>query len=244
MAHTRPTPSHHAFQVETWHHPYQGLDPIKDMSLSSAPAREDCQSLLANLPCLERASLSVKAVLNAGVPVNRLPDELLAEIFACLQGGINDPTSTPKLWRLILGEASAAYICTCLVRSKATKLTIARGVVATISLTHFLQLIVPHIHRVGILLLSITALGDVPCAAVPRYMHRVAQDALSGHSAPQRLRARRLHGGAGAPGHRAGRCTPSQKKCARDLKSSGADDTETFVCEDAGAARRACRALV
>ncbi|KAI0367107.1 hypothetical protein BV20DRAFT_908563, partial [Pilatotrama ljubarskyi] len=120
---------------------------------------------------------------NAGAPVNKLPNELLGEVFAHLQGDADDPNhfffgwstallvcrrwravgvSTPSLWRVIRAREMPDYLHmrTSLARSGQTKLTVLFQKLPAFGCARrmFIERLAPHLHRIRTLLVSATYL--------------------------------------------------------------------------------------
>ncbi|KAI0365957.1 hypothetical protein BV20DRAFT_704698 [Pilatotrama ljubarskyi] len=93
--------------------------------------------------------------LTVGAPVDRLPTELLVEIFSNTQMNWRAPApGSPKLWRLVWATSSLNYIRTSLVRSKNTTITFALG--DPDIFRPALRLVWPHLHHVRHLELPIS----------------------------------------------------------------------------------------
>ncbi|KAI0359249.1 hypothetical protein OH77DRAFT_1013467 [Trametes cingulata] len=137
-------------RIDAWQHPYYGL----------RPEETNCE-----LP-------SLNALSNAAIPINRLPTELMVEIFSVVQMDearelemrwLSIPrvcrrwywiaATTPDLWRWLYATSSLNYMKTCLVRSKDRTVSVVTG--STWIVPSALQLVSPQFHRVRHLQLAV-----------------------------------------------------------------------------------------
>lgn len=171
-----------SLRADNWHSPYYGLSPATTVPVSGGivPTGAARQPLLDRKRELERELLSVDALLNAGVRINRLPDELLAAIFEALR--MSSPqgpslgwlvclhvcrhwfavgATTPRLWSFVWVATSLNYARTCLARSKGVDIDISVAQIPAI-VVPVLHLIRPHISRIRQLVFMVVARTDGP----------------------------------------------------------------------------------
>ncbi|KAI0367101.1 hypothetical protein BV20DRAFT_981549 [Pilatotrama ljubarskyi] len=165
-------------QVADWQYPFYGVPPLEGASCATPPAAQFRTPFLKKRK-LEHELASVGALLNAGVPINTLPNELLVEIISLVQWyepegrGFFWPivlrvcrrwfavaASTLALWRLLWADTSMNHLRTCLVRSRNMTITVSTGRQALVP--QVLELILPHLPRVREIRLSCVMPDDVP----------------------------------------------------------------------------------
>ena len=158
--------------------PYYGLPVLEYLSLASPPTGDKRGPLLDRQKALELEILSLKAVLNAGVPINSLPPELLVEVALFIQ---SDPryeyewvsilqvcrrwhavlSLAPRLWCNLVARGSLRFLHTGLARSKALTVYVKfTKPESPDSIAQFASVITPHILRVR----------KLDCASVPRHL--------------------------------------------------------------------------
>ncbi|KAL7278301.1 hypothetical protein ACG7TL_008277 [Trametes sanguinea] len=131
--------------------PYYGLKPPTDLSSVSSITSAVRAQVLERARLYEQWMLSARAILNSQVLINRLPDELLAEIFRIVQERSCDTshhhldpeegwprvlqvcrhwfavgTTSPASWRHIIVKKSLDMLRIALLRSKATTVNIRK----------------------------------------------------------------------------------------------------------------------
>ncbi|KAL1941049.1 hypothetical protein VTO73DRAFT_7685 [Trametes versicolor] len=132
-------------RADGWHYPYYGLSPVASIATpQDKPNGEALWPLLKRKQELENELRSVHALLNAGVPINTLPVELLAEVFKATQPKLGRESgerpwlayllicrhwftvgaTTPRLWDFPYATSSLNYARTCLARSKGVKIDV------------------------------------------------------------------------------------------------------------------------
>ena len=125
---------------------------------------------------VEDRMLSDNALLNARIPLHRLPRELLAEVFLFTQSN-GEPgawltilhvcrhwfvvaATTPRIWCTLLVRGNVNLLRTGLARVKSCPVTVAVDMADRVDNT--LTLLSPHMHNLSRLLLHVVAREDVP----------------------------------------------------------------------------------
>lgn len=156
-------------------YPYYGLPSFRYLSLATSQvgdlksrqgALEDIKAFDDRRKTLEQELLSINAVRNTRVPVNRLPPELTAEIVLFVQADTRFEytwpslllvcrhwhavlSHAPRLWRNLVARASLNFLRTGLLRSKAIKIHVKILKPAyNAMLSNLLDAILPHITRI------------------------------------------------------------------------------------------------
>ncbi|KAJ8501447.1 hypothetical protein ONZ51_g625 [Trametes cubensis] len=161
------SPEPDVLRADSMQAPYYGLPPLDAASITNAPVdSEQRASLLERRHGYELAICSTNALLNAGVPINRLPLELLVAIMTWAQVGYAEmgaplewlslllvcrywffvASSTPKLWYYLWAGPGLNFLRTGLARSKRTKIFVAVGHPGVVASA--LACIAPHAHRI------------------------------------------------------------------------------------------------
>lgn len=164
-------------RADGWHCPYYGLSPVASVAAPrDRPIGEARGPLLERKQELENELRSVHALLNAGVPINTLPVELLAEIFKATQPDHGRESgerlwldyllvcrhwftvgaTTPRLWDFLYATPSLSYTRTCLARSKGVKIdvVVVPDMPVAPVLPQYIRLVSPHVHRIRTLVLG------------------------------------------------------------------------------------------
>ena len=131
------SPEPDVLRADSMQAPYYGLPPLDAASITNAPVdSEQRASLLERRHGYELAICSTNALLNAGVPINRLPLELLVAIMTWAQVGYAEmgaplewlslllvcrywffvASSTPKLWYYLWAGPGLNFLRTGLAR--------------------------------------------------------------------------------------------------------------------------------
>ncbi|TFK81745.1 hypothetical protein K466DRAFT_531380 [Polyporus arcularius HHB13444] len=166
METSSPLPDHEGLlRAEGLQGPYYGLRPLNTTNPCNSP------QLLVRMDDLCNEFLSISALVNTRAPVNRLPNEILLEIFLAVQAGTEEGTSpdwpavllvcrhwfavaatAPHLWRELVVSKSLNLLRTGLVRSKG--LTIGVSVIKRDAVPEAATTILPHLHRLHSLSIS------------------------------------------------------------------------------------------
>ncbi|KAI0370105.1 hypothetical protein BV20DRAFT_1076179 [Pilatotrama ljubarskyi] len=186
-----PPSEYRILPVETWSHPYYGIAPLADVSTPYQPTGDsELQSHLAQRRReLQHELSSLNALHNVTVTINKLPNELLAEIMVYVHAAewtwlnmiawisvlcvcrhwFAVAAATPQLWCSLVAQSSTEYLCTGLARSKSMPVSIQIGrLVWSIAelqantVSRALRLMIPHLHHIR----SIT-LEEIPQALSP-----------------------------------------------------------------------------
>ncbi|KAI9060797.1 hypothetical protein FKP32DRAFT_1678741 [Trametes sanguinea] len=194
----RPLPN--ALRADGLRGPYYGSTPPTHLSVAGPPETISREYLLEQARIREAELRGLRALLNAGVPINRLPNELLVEIFSYVQRDDKHGigwlhmlrvcrywfciiATTPWLWRRLVVGACTNILRTGLARSKETVVSVETSKTLFMDrlLPQVLMLIESHTHRIGSLELDCVQ----PTTAV------LLGDFLQTHEMPQ-MRCLRL----------------------------------------------------
>ncbi|KAI0631379.1 hypothetical protein C8Q77DRAFT_131002 [Trametes polyzona] len=160
-----------------------------DQSIYTTPVTDDLQrvELLAKAREREQEVLAMYALLNATAPINRLPVELLVDIFSLVQesNGVKQWLDTLRVCRhWFVVSSTAATLWRCLLVGRCTNLLrtgLARSCAATIGFTTYnshasaflesVSIISPHTHRIHSL-----SIGEIREQAVPALLTLVQSE--------------------------------------------------------------------
>ncbi|KAI0770102.1 hypothetical protein C8Q74DRAFT_873436 [Fomes fomentarius] len=171
-----------ALRAEHLRSPFYGLAPVPFSQVTASGVRP---YLIARKRELQQEILSVNALLNADVPINRIPLELLGEIFLCVQSVFALPgtwftiltvcrhwfivaATTPRLWCDLYARDKLDLLKTGLLRSKSCPVSVF--VYYPNHVPAVADLIIPHAHHIGDLTIWVSYREDGPRLA--SLMHR------------------------------------------------------------------------
>ncbi|KAI0354555.1 hypothetical protein OH77DRAFT_1481963 [Trametes cingulata] len=188
LYHDRPkrnvdmTPLPDPLRAETLSGPYYGVQPLESLPISKMLDPKMRAELQERARKREEELRGLYAVLNAGCPINRLPVEILVEIFFHVQEADRLPkwlhllsvcrywfvvaSTAPKLWKNLRVQGTTNLLRTGLRRSKQAEINVEISPLYGVSLSDALDILAPHVHRVRSLTLrasspeSTTAVGQ------------------------------------------------------------------------------------
>ncbi|KAI0738650.1 hypothetical protein C8Q80DRAFT_255054 [Daedaleopsis nitida] len=153
--------------------PYYGLRPMSaalSSTLTTSGKAEALAQVLAHKKELDQEILSMNALLNAGARINRIPPELLGEIFLFAQSVASGPwtlfpllivcrhwfvvaATTPRLWCSILVASDRLdRVRTWLARSKECPISVDTAIYLR---TPLIDVLKPHVHRLRELMFGV-----------------------------------------------------------------------------------------
>lgn len=177
---TDTTPLLDPLRTTELHPPYYGVQALEHMSTTIAFDANGRGALLARAREKELELQAMYALLNAGAPINRLPVELLVEIFSHIQGmdlsrafywtdilrvcrhWFVAGSTAAKLWKNLKVTGSTNLLRTGLARSRGAEVTIEMMNLFTHPLPEAAPFVAPHLHRVRCLRLWKIPLDTIP----------------------------------------------------------------------------------
>ncbi|KAL1941070.1 hypothetical protein VTO73DRAFT_7706 [Trametes versicolor] len=177
---TTTTPRLDPLRSSSLHPPYYGAPALENMHLVTVLDEDVRAELTATVRAREQELQSMYAILNIGASINRLPVELLVEVFTHLQQGdlklgwldalrvcrhwFVVGSTAAKLWKNLSVSGSTNLLRTGLARSRAAELSISITPYMN-NLLDVTGLINPHLHRLRTLRLGMIPPTDVPSFA-------------------------------------------------------------------------------